>query len=434
MLKKIFSLCIAISLWVFNFSVYANYDGCINVLDTDGSFESELKTNFSLTPIEERSSINLELLSSNTMEALYLVSRQVSENTDANGINNTESYLLRIFKQKYINREDIRISIREPIVYSSFYTNYYLVDIRNNITSIDTEGLLPFLNINNLAEFKQIFTMGNVVSRQLELQSSLEHDNILGTFTVQNNVFINKPDDTLLNYIFNSIDKHNINEILKVMYSIASAVEYLHSKDIAHGDITLNNLFIKDNNVVLSGFERFNISNSPNIKLKEFDFSNDFCHAPEIRKPANNKFTTSATSYGDVFSLGIVFSVMLHFLCSDDLNLSLRNMIADLSVSPDKFLKFAQQQKLNKFQLPEILSYNHSFFNIKKIFTFNTIDTTLISTVNSPILKYLFDRCEYPTDIMQKLLNIIDFCHARNIEYRPSAAHIKEQISNLIAN
>ncbi len=448
MLKKFIPLCMIISLWCFKFFAYANDDTYINVLDTDDSFELNLKSIFNIIAIKDSSSIKIEKLSSSITEVLYAISRKVNDSTDANGIDNIESYVLRVFKQKTIYHGDIKIQIREPKSYSSLYTDYYLAEVTNTITHLYSKGLLPFINIANvdpteyismnefaLEWFEQLFTMSNVISRQLELQSSLEHDNILGTFTVQGNIFINKPDNSLLNYIFNDIDKENINEILKIMHSIASAVEYLHSKGIAHGDIIPNNLFVKDNNVVLSGFERFNQSNSPNIKLKEFNFANSFCYDPEIRKPANNKLTTIPTSYSDVYSLGITFSVILHLICPEDFHMAIRRMTKNNAMILNHFHEFAQQQKLNKFQLPEMSSYNPLFIDIKKIIAFlNYIDTTQISTINNQFLKYLFGRCKYPTDIMQKLLDIIDQCHKKNITDRAEVTDIKDQLFNLIGN
>jgi serine/threonine protein kinase len=272
--------------------------------------------------------------------------------------------------------------------------------------------------------------MASAISRQIKLQSSINHMNILGTFSVQGNTFIDKPDDTLANYIFNTIDKNNINNILEIMYKIAGIVEYLHSEGIAHGDVTLQNLFVKDNNVVLSGFERFSILKAPNISLKKFNFTNSICYAPEIRRPLDQTSATNATFCGDVYSLGMVFSVILFHLSHEQFDIARRCILRYRTVIIHDFFEFARQQKLNKVELPEIHSYNPALY-LKRMFTFK-IDTSTINTKNNPFLKYLLGRYEYPSSIIKELTNIIDDCHATYTPHRPSATNIKQRLHNIL--
>ena len=148
------------------------------------------------------------------------------------------------------------------------------------------------------------------LSNEIKYLKSLKHINIVEMhhhFIVNDYIFI------ILEYIngldlyehINNGKKFNEKDIQNILKQVFSALSYIHSKSIVHGDIKLENIILNyDNSVKLIDFE---FSHNINNTQKKIHFGTEQCVAPELflSKPYNCKI--------DVWSLGITILHMCGF-------------------------------------------------------------------------------------------------------------------------
>lgn len=94
---------------------------------------------------------------------------------------------------------------------------------------------------------------------------------------------------------------NNLRHIVNVMYQIADAIEYMHSKFIIHGDIKPQNIIISDDKAILIDFDLSSIINHPFYPIKKGIFGTPNYLAPEIWKQEKNILYELT----DIYSFGI---------------------------------------------------------------------------------------------------------------------------------
>ena len=427
----------------------------INILDPNGAFEDIFFFNYT-NSVYEKTPVTIEqIFISGLATTVYKVKRDyLPENHNKFvDMDCSEEYLLCLFKHTTIELEDITINIATNPIYSTWFANYLHITIQNNFISKDKkEVMLPFLNINHLkllakpledegdllsedelkhytsVAMNQFFEMAGGVARQLALQENIMHENILAVNSIKRIKCIDLPEDTLINYIYNMESTCDIIKLTSFMYNIVNTLTYLHKNEIAHGDLKLSNLFIKNDKIILSGFERFSVYNNKykTLGLKKFTFYNNIYHAPEIRFPIdkNSKWDyTTATYKGDIYSLGMLFAGML-YLCLPytKYNFDL------LKVTKEKVVAYADNEYLHS------ALFNRYPDSIK-----NQVKTILPKKILANFYFYQkqfsdFWYCEEENqlEIFLKIITIINQCHHENPERRPSADKIADNLLDII--
>jgi serine/threonine protein kinase len=314
------------------------------------------------------------------------------------------------------------------------------------------QGMLPFLNTKHLKMVKdniedtnleandttklllakkhslvmnQLLEMAGGVARQIKLQNFINNQNILATFVQKDTSFLNIPDNTLLNTIYNDKD-NSFNKILTYMHDITQAVEFLHNKNIAHGDIKLSNVFTIEDEIKLSGFERFSFLDSsiPSLGVKKFTFCNNIYQAPEVRYPLGKEKKwcyTNATLEGDIYSLGMVFAGILYTHLTEQFDPN------KLVVSDNIFYYVNQETAKSK-------SFNRNPDTLKQDTT-NQPPIAVLSQFyfkkNNFMNSYYKSQEEY-SDVLNKLIDLINYCHQETPEHRPTATAVKDILTKLM--
>lgn len=127
-----------------------------------------------------------------------------------------------------------------------------------------------------------------------------------------------------MEYIENDLFEYHINNNISfedrknIGYSIVEAVEFLHSNNIIHGDLKLENMMIdKNNNVKLIDFEASIYNDSCALNNSILKTTMDFL-SPE------KYFNEDIGFYNDIWALGLVFYILfeyeLPFLCKQLVN------------------------------------------------------------------------------------------------------------------
>jgi serine/threonine protein kinase len=429
---------------------------CINVLDPKGIFEDKFFFN-QTNSIYEKAPVTVKQVFGSGLKAkVYEIKRDYlpTDNNKFVDMNGPEEYLLCLFNTTTIKLEDITINIAENPMYSTWFSNYLHITIQNNFISKDKkEGMLPFLNINNLklldkpledeevllseddlkdhtsVAINHFFEIAGGVARQLALQENFIHENILAVNSIKGMKLIDPPKDTLINYIYNSMDnKYDIIKLTSFMYNIVNTLKYVHKNEIAHGDLKLSNLFVKKNKIILSGFERFSVYNNKykNLGTKKFTFYNNIYHAPEIRFPIdkNSKWDyTTATYKGDIYSLGMIFAGILYLCFSySEYNFDL------LKVTKEKLATYVYNEYVqsalfdrhpnsikNKIKtiFPKKLLANFYFYQKQVVDYWDTEETSQL-------------------EIFLEIITIINQCHQDNPERRPTAEKIADNLHDII--
>jgi hypothetical protein len=275
-------------------------DRYINILDTDGIWKDRIRL------INQNNSlINLQFINGDNAIDLYKVEIISSNEKKLNDMFYSNKYFLRIFK-----RTDIEyFKITEKPIYSSKYSKYLHVEIDH---LKQQEGMLPVINTDNLTALHkldayksllfhetnidkdkankillevilQILDFSSHMSRQVDIQSQLQHKNILKTFTAQGFTLLEIPDATLLDYITRNVAIDDATKLKNITIDIENAVFYLFEEGFVHGDITLSNLFVKNNTVVLSGFENSGKINSSDAIIAENSFYTSYLSSSRIK-------------------------------------------------------------------------------------------------------------------------------------------------------
>lgn len=326
--------------WEDIFTVY--------MLDPEGHFMTELDTQIQrMVPLSSfnPASANEQLMGNIVLKYegaitddvdYYTISRPLQGNKRAD-IDSTEEYQLVVFKKDNILGKD-----KSKTGYSfsegkkRWFTQLYGTTIyqhRYPQTMILSRGVLNMLQIGNTRPTvnqgnpHQFMEIIGGVARQADFIKRLEgNPNIIRLQKQNADVLLAIPllelyDLNLRDYLFSQPDIA-LTEVLKHMALLARAMEYMHERNIAHGDIDLKSLLVKlepKMKVVFANFERSSkvdaVSASHTLGRKKFTFSNNVYHAPEIRFPTGTPKEhwryTSATVKGDIWSFGFMLAAVL---------------------------------------------------------------------------------------------------------------------------
>jgi hypothetical protein len=431
-------------------------DRYINILDTDGIWKDRIRL------INQNNSlINLQFINGDNAIDLYKVEIISSNEKKLNDMFYSNKYFLRIFK-----RTDIEyFKITEKPIYSSKYSKYLHVEIDH---LKQQEGMLPVINTDNLTALHkldayksllfhetnidkdkankillevilQILDFSSHMSRQVDIQSQLQHKNILKTFTAQGFTLLEIPDTTLLDYITRNVAIDDVKKLQEIITDIEKTVFYLFDEGFIHGDITLSNLFVKNNTVVLSGFENSGkIKSSDTIitknsfyikylsikrrkflyeftkKLETDDFNDLKFNEDSISDsaPLTEKYSTKQDDYedlcssktittaDDMYCLGIVFSLILYHTMTPkyfDLH-DIEIFRTDMDLRYFRIFLYENQQLnsalFNRFPYQKYKITTKWFFDMfslvswaKKNYACDIIDKQISFTIDSIIFK-----------------------------------------------
>ncbi|CAD8101080.1 unnamed protein product [Paramecium primaurelia] len=156
----------------------------------------------------------------------------------------------------------------------------------------------------------QKFNIGQQVQREIDIQSSIQHQNIV-------KMFGNFQDNDYVYLITEYCEKGNLyqkqfskEEIKKIIKQVLLGIQYLHSMGIMHRDVKPENIYLTSNDT---------------IKIGDFGFSNyrgrrkTFCGTPEYMPPeivlsqTNKNYYNGYDERVDIWAIGI----LLFELCND---------------------------------------------------------------------------------------------------------------------
>ena len=415
----------------------------VNLLDTNCEFIARiLKTITDITG----SGINLEEIypTNSFADKSYKLTR---ESTSKDNTNIKEEYILRLFYNTNFYEDGYEINIEETPIYSGKVISYLYTKITNRAQPhLDKKGMIPFIKKNCLLLSKKHFEirydtkqkkilvindlcdMVGCIANQLSIYTSIKHPMILKTFTQNNITLFELPDNTLVNTIGKD-NKHDINKLLTYMYEITGVMEYLHQKNIILGEINLVNLFTLKDEIVLAGFEGLCTSN---IKVNTYSkrlVCNDRAQAPECIDYKKHGYNTlliiKATKATDVYSLGMLFSQMLHLFAKDQFDYTeLTNAIDSTARTRDQMFKLMDFNHSCKLTFESI--YNPPFFRFaKEAFGFPFLWLCPWSwSCSNPIVQ--------STGRLKKLIDIINACHSKAPEKRPTVTEVRLKLCKIL--
>ena len=417
----------------------------VNLLDTNCEFIARiLKTITDITG----SGINLEEIypTNSFADKSYKLTR---ESTSKDNTNIKEEYILRLFYNTNFYEDGYEINIEETPIYSGKVISYLYTKITNRaLPHLDTEGMIPFIKKKclllsdnhfeiiydtkekKLSVINQLCDVVGYIANQLSLYTSIKHPMILKTFTQNNITLFELPDNTLVNTIGKD-NKHDINKLLTYMYEITGVMEYLHQKNIILGEINLVNLFTLKDEIVLAGFESLVASNIKANKHSSVIICDDRVQAPEFIDYKNNGYNTlliiKATKATDVYSLGMLFSQMLHLFANDQFDdTELTNAITVEYRAEDQLFKLMDFNHSCKLTFESI--YNPSFFSsIKEVFKL-----PLLLFCPWYWYWYLANPIVQNTGRLKKLINIINACHSKAPEKRPTVTEVRLELCKIL--
>ena len=152
----------------------------------------------------------------------------------------------------------------------------------------------------------------NDIITEINILKSMDHPNIIKVyefFSDENNIYIVK-EYLKEGDLFNNLTKLNMSETLicNILRQILSAVSYLHSKKVLHGDLKLENILIENDSLNLE---------SVNIKITDFGCSKIF-HNKVCRKIIGTSYTLAPeileNEYNekcDLWSAGVILYILL---------------------------------------------------------------------------------------------------------------------------
>lgn len=381
------------------------------LLDEDGSFMQEL--------IANKDSVRVELTHSVNNLKYYTLSRAYSDSRA--DMDSDEVYQLVVMSGSAYSGQEQTV-ILEDDGYKTWFSDNHGLTIQNKQLPLQMHGLLNMVNIKNAKAFNphQIMEMLSSISRQFYLLSLLDHPNIVKPAfdPVESGGFplMISPGKRYRKIVE---EKHeSLKNVILAMMDAASAMTYLHDQHIAHGDIKLESLFMKNDRIILGDFERFSLVNQSSgpkqLGRKKFTFTNNPFHAPEIRFPVqlgprafNTWEYTHASLEGDIWSFGM--------------------MLASAFYMTPEGHEMAKASRLN-LPLYELAGLEGTDRPTNKYLESKPLDVYFGKNKPEVNLKKLTTREE---TVLKQLAQLIDRCTSTNPKERPDAAYVHATLQKI---
>lgn len=118
-----------------------------------------------------------------------------------------------------------------------------------------------------------------------------------------------------LYYFLHDGGRLNLSSASCIMWNLVDGLNYMSQLQYVHGNIRLENILLKDQNIekpnaVFTGFSRARAEKIDTNDLKDFD-ENDVYVAPEV------KTTHTLTNESDIYALGVVFYLLMQGIQHD---------------------------------------------------------------------------------------------------------------------
>ncbi|KAG5675676.1 hypothetical protein PVAND_005562 [Polypedilum vanderplanki] len=155
--------------------------------------------------------------------------------------------------------------------------------------------------------------------REIEICQMIDHPYIIKTHSIMQEhkycyIFMERAKTDLLVYI----EKNGVLKITltqKWFSQVVSAIRYLHSMDIAHRDLKLENIFVTEDLTIKLGdfgYSCFVTNKSQTSKSFKYIKSKTFCGSRAYVAPEILKGIPYYPLKADIWSLGVVLSCMLY--------------------------------------------------------------------------------------------------------------------------
>lgn len=159
---------------------------------------------------------------------------------------------------------------------------------------------------NNLYAGKKLSTRKRFTYIEKEIIENLNHKNIIKYYDFFNRyehiyLVLELGDDDIYNYFYKSKNYLSLHEIIKILYDIAQAIQYLHHKNIVHADIKIENILKCGNEYKLCDFS-LSFDNCSFVKTCPYSYSE--LSYPEI---LDNKWGKPS----DIWCFGLVINRLL---------------------------------------------------------------------------------------------------------------------------
>ncbi|MET4693663.1 protein kinase domain-containing protein [Endozoicomonas lisbonensis] len=369
----------------------------------------------------------------------YTISRPLQGNEQVD-MDSSEMYQLVVFKKENIiangkTKSQYHFSkagrrwFTQPYSTSLYQDQKYqtLILSQGVLNMLQIDSTWPTVSNGNPHQFMEII---GGVARQADFIKLLKgQPNIIRFHEKSEDILIAIPllelyDTNLKDYLF-SQPYISLTEMLRHMALLARAMEFMHARSVAHGDIALKSLLVRfqpEMHIAFANFERSSkvdaVSGSHALGRKKFTFSNNLHHAPEIRFPAGYPKEwryTSATLKGDIWSFGFMLAVVLNLY--------------------PQTVELVEKLQVNK-------PFYHYYTNQANGFIYNT-EGLKLSLTASPLQQY-FNNVELtqkdPTGLIpaiheqgyKQLIELINSATQFDPERRPSASHIAETLESIL--
>lgn len=203
-------------------------------------------------------------------------------------------------------------------------------------------------------EFAQDPLYLSLLRKEFEIGSSLSHSNIVQIYRLETikdigpSIVMEFIDGENLN-IFLSHGHSSIGTLKKIIWELCSALDYLHSNQIIHRDLKLENILIT--------------RNGNNVKLIDFGLSDSDSYAilkqsagtPPYISPEQLAGINKIDNRSDIYSLGILFKTINQLIGKN----IVKQTIIEKCTQPDREQRFSSVKNILK-----TLEYKHNYTGI----------------------------------------------------------------------
>ncbi|MGI9275948.1 MAG: protein kinase domain-containing protein [Endozoicomonas sp.] len=435
-------LTLLLSLWLVSSTAVAQQPWqdvlTAYLLDPGGKFMQSLTASIkAMVPLdmEKQTEANRNKMGNITLEQVassdsaggqvdyYLITRTVKGNIRAS-LQADERYQLVVFKNSSARYRNETISLAEPG--KGWFVQRYSVKVRETAEArILAEGVLGTANLQNAQSDNphQFMELLGGVARQADFIQLLDQPNIIKLVDSSDSELamplMEKYSKSYREYLHQ--ETPSLRLAIKQLAELASALEHMHDRKVAHGDIHPGKLLVNGHHVVFANFERSSRLDQPydhpRLGRKKFTYSNNAHHAPEIRFPTTPETRREwqyvpATLAGDIWSFGFTMAVVLYHL--------------------PQAHRYALQSPLNKPLLSlyplEENSYSFPLVGLSR----GVLDSPLSTYMRNIRVEEGGDPIsDVNKDTLKALLDLIEQCTSYYPDRRPDAGTVAKKLQEL---